>query len=105
MTSRFTISAAVIAATVFVAPNATAQVRGRLQVAPSHRYLQHQDGAPFFYLADTAWELFHRLNREEATLYLEDRARKGFTVIPTLRPPAGVARTGCCFLKPSSRRP
>jgi hypothetical protein len=25
--------------------------------------------------------LFHRLNREEATRYLEDRARKGFTVI------------------------
>lgn len=64
-----------------VAPDATAQVRGRLQVTPNHRYLQHQDGAPFFYLADTAWELFHRLNREEATLYLEDRARKGFTVI------------------------
>lgn len=23
------------------------------------------DGRPFFYLADTAWELFHRLTREE----------------------------------------
>lgn len=54
---------------------------GRLQVASNGRYLQYADGTPFFYLGDTAWELFHRLNREEATRYLEDRARKGFTVI------------------------
>lgn len=55
--------------------------RGRLQVTPDGRYLRHEDGRPFFYLGDTAWELFHRLDREEATRYLEDRARKGFTVI------------------------
>ena len=41
----------------------------------------YSDGTPFFYLGDTAWELFHRLNREEADHYLEDRAAKGFTVI------------------------
>jgi hypothetical protein len=62
------------------APAAPA-ARGRLQVAANHRYLQYADGTPFFYLGDTAWELFHRLNREEAVRYLEDRARKGFTVI------------------------
>jgi hypothetical protein len=32
-------------------------------------------------LGDTAWELFHRLKREEADKYLENRAEKGFTVI------------------------
>ena len=52
---------------------------------PSHplsgRFLVTEDGKPFFYLGDTAWELFHRLTREEAVLYLEDRASKGFTVI------------------------
>ena len=52
-----------------------------LQVSPDRRHLQRADGTPFFYLGDTAWELFHRLNREEADLYLEDRAKKGFTVI------------------------
>jgi Protein of unknown function (DUF4038)/Putative collagen-binding domain of a collagenase len=52
-----------------------------LEVAPNRRYLQYSDGRPFFYLGDTAWELFHRLTREEADRYLEDRARKGFTVI------------------------
>jgi len=35
----------------------------------------------FFYLGDTAWELFHRLNREEAVRYLDARAAQGFTVI------------------------
>ncbi len=39
------------------------------------------EGKPFFYLGDTAWELFHRLNREEAERYLENRRQKKFTVI------------------------
>lgn len=64
-----------------IATHASGAVRGRLQVAPNGRALQYSDGTPFFYLGDTAWELFHRLNREEAARYLEDRARKGFTVI------------------------
>lgn len=50
-------------------------------LSDNHRFLQFDDGTPFFYLGDTAWELFHRLNREDAKKYLEDRARKGFTVI------------------------
>jgi hypothetical protein len=53
----------------------------RLKVAPGGRYLVKDDGSPFFYLGDTAWELFHRLSREEADEYLRDRAAKGFTVI------------------------
>lgn len=52
-----------------------------LRIAPNNRFLVKADGAPFFYLGDTAWELFHRLNREEATRYLNNRARKGYTVI------------------------
>jgi len=44
-------------------------------------FIYYADGRPFFYLADTAWELFHRLTLEEARLYLRDRAEKGFTVI------------------------
>ncbi len=56
-------------------------VPARLRVTESRRYLEHDDGTPFFYLGDTAWQLFHRLNREEADRYLADRAEKGFTVI------------------------
>ena len=54
---------------------------GPLRVSDNQRYLVHEDGTPFFYLGDTAWELFHRLNREEANRYLENRAAKGYTVI------------------------
>lgn len=53
----------------------------KLKVSANGRYLIQADGSPFFYLGDTAWELFHRLNREEADRYLENRAAKGFTVI------------------------
>ena len=53
----------------------------RLRVSDNKRFLVYSDGTPFFYLGDTAWELFHRLNREEADLYLRDRAAKRFTVI------------------------
>ncbi len=56
-------------------------VFAQLQVSPNKRFLQTADGKPFFWLGDTAWELFHRLNREEATMYLKNRADKGFTVI------------------------
>ena len=58
-----------------------ASAEGHLKVSDNNRCLVRADGTPFFYLGDTAWELFHRLNREEAGAYLEDRAQKGFTVI------------------------
>lgn len=54
---------------------------GPLKVSDNHRYLVHQDGTPFFYLGDTAWELFHRLTRDETNYYLKRRAEQGFTVI------------------------
>lgn len=52
-----------------------------LKISDNRRFLLHEDGRPFFYLGDTAWELFHRLSREEADRYLQNRADKGFTVI------------------------
>ena len=53
----------------------------RLKVSDNRRFLVYEDGSPFFYLGDTAWELFHRLDREETEHYLQDRAAKQFTVI------------------------
>ena len=52
-----------------------------LRVSDNNRFIVKNDGTPFFYLGDTAWELFHRLNREEADKYLQNRKEKGFTVI------------------------
>lgn len=54
---------------------------GRLEVSDNSRFLVFEDGTPFFYLGDTGWELFHRLNKEETEKYLENRRSKGFTVI------------------------
>lgn len=53
----------------------------RLQVSENRRYLVREGGKPFFWLGDTAWELFHRLSQENAEKYLRDRAAKGYTVI------------------------
>lgn len=52
-----------------------------LKVAEDHRHLVTSDGKPFFLLGDTAWELFHRLTREESEQYLKNRADKGFNTI------------------------
>lgn len=52
-----------------------------LQVSENKRYLIRRNGTPFFWLGDTAWELFHRLKREDADRYLDNRAQKKFTVI------------------------
>lgn len=52
-----------------------------LRVSDNHRHLVTADDTPFFWLGDTAWELFHRLNTEETVAYLDCRAEQGFTVI------------------------
>lgn len=52
-----------------------------LQVHEGKRFLKKEDGTPFFWLGDTAWELFHRLNREEADFYLKTRVKQNFNVI------------------------
>ncbi len=39
------------------------------------------DGKPFFMMADTGWELFHRLTRDEVKLYLNTRKKQEFNVI------------------------
>jgi hypothetical protein len=54
---------------------------GKLRISENKRFLQFEDGTPFFYLGDTGWELFHRLDKAETEKYLENRREKGFTVI------------------------
>ena len=54
---------------------------GKLKVSENKRFLVHEDGTPFFYLGDTGWELFHRLDKKDTEKYLENRRAKGFTVI------------------------
>ncbi|HET6559001.1 MAG TPA: glycoside hydrolase family 140 protein [Prolixibacteraceae bacterium] len=54
---------------------------GKLKVSDNHRFLEFENGTPFFYLGDTAWELFKRLSKYDAETFLENRREKGFTVI------------------------
>jgi hypothetical protein len=53
----------------------------RLALSSNRRFLIWEDGSSFFWLADTAWELFHRTTIEEAEFYLEHRRQQGFTVV------------------------
>jgi hypothetical protein len=52
-----------------------------LRISADEASFETTAGDPFCWIGDTAWELFHRLDREEAVAYLDDRAEKGFTVI------------------------
>src|SRR3569833_2411330 len=54
--------------------------RAQFSISANHHYIL-KNGKPFFWLGDTAWELFHRLDRGEADLYLKTRSGQGFTVI------------------------
>ena len=55
-----------------------------LKVSANGRYLMTADEKPFFWLGDTGWLLFGKLDREEAVKYLENRKEKGFNVIQVM---------------------
>ena len=62
---------------------------GRLRVAQSRRTLEHADGTPFLWLADTWWMgLTQRLDWPDGFRRLtEDRVRKGFSAIQIVAGP------------------
>lgn len=53
----------------------------RLKVSANKRFLVTEHDRPFFWLGDTAWNLFVNLDTQEANRYLRDRRAKRFTVI------------------------
>lgn len=84
ITSMFSLAVLLLAAYTAVgyAQSDAPWENGRLEVAPNGRFLHHEDtGRHFFYLADTPWSLFERLDRDDAELYLKDAAAKGFTAV------------------------
>ncbi|KAG6614373.1 Phosphatidylserine synthase [Phytophthora cinnamomi] len=49
------------------------------------RYLTRTtSGEPFFWQADTAWELTHKLNKTSIDFYLKTRAEQGYNVVQTV---------------------
>lgn len=55
-----------------------------LRISENKRFLVTESGVTFFWLGDTGWLLFTKLNREEAEKYMEDRRQKGFNVIQVM---------------------
>jgi len=55
-----------------------------LQVSDNGHFLETSDGAPFFWLGDTGWLMFEKLNRADTEKYFDDRHRKGFNVIQVM---------------------
>jgi hypothetical protein len=66
---------------VLTASAAAPWAAGPLRVHADGQYFQQADGAPFFWLGDTAWLLPQKLNREEVKTYFENRRAKGFNVV------------------------
>ncbi len=65
--------------------NVTAQKELPLiQVAPNKHFFQTSDGQPFFWLGDTGWLLFVKMNREEIIQYLDNRKSKGYNLIQVM---------------------
>ncbi|MBP5716876.1 MAG: DUF4038 domain-containing protein, partial [Bacteroidales bacterium] len=54
---------------------------GKLCISDNHRYMQHADGTPFFWLGETGWLLPEHLNRSEAQFYLSECADNGYNVV------------------------
>lgn len=55
-----------------------------IRVSPSKRYFVYQDGTPFFWLGDTQWELFRLFSLDDVEMILDNRKRKGFSVIQVM---------------------
>ena len=71
------VSVSMLAAAFFPAEAAP----GPIGTSQTGRYFVDANGGPFYFLADTQWELFRRYSLTDAKLILENRKAKGFTVI------------------------
>jgi len=53
----------------------------KLKISKNHHYFVTEDGKPFFWLGDTGWLTFGKLDREGVNKYFQDRKAKGFNVV------------------------
>jgi hypothetical protein len=66
---------------VGVSANLLEGASGPIRVSENGRYFVDGGGKPFYFLADTQWELFRRYSLADAKSILENRKAKGFTVV------------------------
>lgn len=71
---------ALFAATSFATQHEKPWKNGKLKVSDNQRFLQHENGAPFFWLGDTDWLLPQHLNREEVAYFFDVARRAGYNV-------------------------
>lgn len=86
-------------------PNAGNTSPKKLPCVRVHRdghFLEGDDGSPFFWLCDTAWQLIQDCTRDECSYYLQARAQQGFKVIMTvvLAENGGIKRPSALGLVP-----
>ena len=55
--------------------------KGRLQISDNQRFIQYENGEPFFLLGETAWLMPERLNREEVSFYLKKCHEAEFNMV------------------------
>lgn len=74
-----------LACSFFVAAHAATNEKpwanGKLKVSSNQRYLQFENGKPFFWLSDTGWLLPERLDRAEAQYYLQKCRVAGYNTV------------------------
>jgi hypothetical protein len=56
----------------------------KLKVSKNQHYFTTEDGKPFFWLGDTGWLTFGKLDREGVDKYFQDRKAKGFNVVQVM---------------------
>jgi hypothetical protein len=72
----------VLAAGLPLSPNRSiGSAPGPIRVSENGRYFVDANTRPFYFLADTQWELFRRYSLDEARTIIENRKAKGFTIV------------------------
>lgn len=56
----------------------------KLKVSKNQHYFTTEDGKPFFWLGDTGWLTFGKLDREGVEKYFQNRKEKGFNVVQVM---------------------
>ena len=68
----------------FVSRLRSEEPMAKLRVHSNQHLLADEMGSPFFWLGDTAWEMIHRLDRDQVVRYLDTRQKQHFNVIQTV---------------------
>ncbi len=82
--TRLLLAAVVVVAAADPAPASDPnpfEAHGRLRVAKAGTHLEHADGTPFFFLADTCWTGPALSSPDDWQVYLKDRTAKRFTAV------------------------